>query len=91
MFQILVNNAGIPGPSLSVDKVEDKDFDRVIAVNLGGVFRCSKYALQTMKEGSVVINIASTFGMIGAPSASAYCASKGAVINLTRQMVSVLV
>ncbi|HEX3302040.1 MAG TPA: SDR family NAD(P)-dependent oxidoreductase, partial [Thermomicrobiales bacterium] len=87
-LDILVNNAGIPGPSASADRYPDDDWDRVIAVNLGGVFRCSKYAIPHLEASGrgAIINIASTFGMVGAPESPAYCAAKGGVINLTRQL-----
>ena len=87
-LDILVNNAGIPGPSASTDDYPDDAWDRVIAVNLGGVFRCSKYAIPHLEsaEHGVIVNIASTFGMVGAPESPAYCAAKGGVINLTRQL-----
>jgi NAD(P)-dependent dehydrogenase (short-subunit alcohol dehydrogenase family) len=87
-LDILVNNAGIPGPSAPADRYSDEDWDRVIAVNLGGVFRCSKYAIPHLEASGygAIVNIASTFGMIGAPESPAYCAAKGGVINLTRQL-----
>jgi NAD(P)-dependent dehydrogenase (short-subunit alcohol dehydrogenase family) len=87
-LDILVNNAGIPGPSASADLYPDDEWDRVIAVNLGGVFRCSKYAIPHLESSGrgVIVNIASTFGMVGAPESPAYCAAKGGVINLTRQL-----
>lgn len=87
-LDVLVNNAGVGGAQLRLHEVEPEDFDRVIDVNLRGTFLCSKYALRhflTRGEGRIV-NIASTYGMIGAPKAPAYCASKGGIINLTRQL-----
>jgi len=86
-LDVLVNNAGTGGSRLRLHELEPADFDRVIAVNLRGTFLCSKYALPWLMTGhGRVVNIASTYGMIGAPMAAAYCASKGAIINLTRQM-----
>lgn len=87
-LDILVNNAGIGGGQARLHELEPDDFDRVIDVNLRGTFLCSKYALAhflTVGGGSIV-NIASTYGLIGAPKAPAYCASKGGIINLTRQL-----
>jgi NAD(P)-dependent dehydrogenase (short-subunit alcohol dehydrogenase family) len=87
-LDILVNNAGTSGGQLRLHEVEPEDFDRVINVNLRGTFLCTKYALPhflASGDGRIV-NIASTYGMIGAPKAPAYCASKGAIINLTRQL-----
>src|SRR4051794_601 len=87
-LDILVNNAGIGGGQKRLHEVEPEDFDRVIGVNLRGTFLCTKYALPhflASGDGRIV-NIASTYGLIGAPKAPAYCASKGAIVNLTRQL-----
>jgi NAD(P)-dependent dehydrogenase (short-subunit alcohol dehydrogenase family) len=87
-LDILANNAGIGGGQLRLHEVEPEDFDRVIDVNLRGTFLCSKYAIPHFlgqRDGRIV-NTASTYGLIGAPKAAAYCASKGAIINLTRQL-----
>ena len=87
-LDVLVNNAGVGGAQLRLHEVEPEDFDRVIDVNLRGTFLCSKYAIPhflAAGDGRIV-NIASTYGLIGAPKAPAYCASKGAIINLTRQL-----
>lgn len=63
-----------------------ENFDRVIAVNLRGVFLCMKYAIPLLLEsgGGSIINNASVAGLVGFPSVAAYCASKGGVIQLTR-------
>lgn len=83
----LVNNAGISGGSKLVHELELETWDSVIAVNLRGPFLCAKYAIpHLMADGGVIVNIASTYGLIGAPLAAAYCASKGGVVNLTRQL-----
>lgn len=84
---VLFNNAGynIFG---SVDELAEKDWDRLIEVNLKGTFLVSKYAVKEMlkqKRGSIVNN-ASTLGFVSNPKDAAYCASKGGVIALTRQM-----
>lgn len=87
-LDILVNNAGVGGSQARLHELDPADFDRVIDVNLRGTFLCSKFAIEqflTKGQGRIV-NIASTYGLIGAPKAPAYCASKGAIINLTRQM-----
>lgn len=85
---VLVNNAGIGGGKLRLHEIEPADFDRVVDVNLRGTFLCSKYALHHfLKQGhGCIVNTASTYGLIGAPNAAAYCASKAAIINLTRQL-----
>jgi NAD(P)-dependent dehydrogenase (short-subunit alcohol dehydrogenase family) len=85
---VLVNNAGVGGSRLPVHELEPEDFDRVIDVNLRGTFLCSKYAIPHLLAGGAgrIINTASTYGVIAAPLSAAYCASKAAIINLTRQM-----
>jgi NAD(P)-dependent dehydrogenase (short-subunit alcohol dehydrogenase family) len=86
-LDVLVNNAGISGGSSLAHELELETWDRVMAVNLRGPFLCAKHAIpHLISSGGVIINIASTYGLIGAPLAPAYCASKAGVINLTRQL-----
>jgi NAD(P)-dependent dehydrogenase (short-subunit alcohol dehydrogenase family) len=88
-LDILVNNAGVGGQRARLHELDPEDFNRVIHVNLGGCFLCSKYAITqflAQGDGGRIVHIASTYGLIGAPKATAYCASKGGIINLTRQM-----
>ena len=85
-LDVLVNNAGISGGSKRIHELEVETWDAVIAVNLRGPFLCAKYAIPHLKPGAVIVNIASTYGLIGAPLAGAYCASKAGVVNLTRQL-----
>jgi NAD(P)-dependent dehydrogenase (short-subunit alcohol dehydrogenase family) len=86
-LDVLVNNAGVGGARGRVHELDPDAFDRVVAVNLRGTFLCSRAALPQLigREGRIV-NIASTYGVIAAPEAAAYCASKAGIINLTRQM-----
>ncbi len=87
-LDILANNAGIGGSRLRLHEVEPDDFDRVISVNLRGTYLCTKFALPHFlaQNDGRILNTASTYGLIGAPNAPAYCASKGGIINLTRQL-----
>ncbi|MDP9357592.1 MAG: SDR family oxidoreductase [Chloroflexota bacterium] len=84
----LVSNAGIPGVMGPADACTEENFDRVIAVNLRGVFLCAKHAIPHLEASGrgAIVNIASIFGMVGAPDAPAYCAAKGGVIGLTKQL-----
>jgi NAD(P)-dependent dehydrogenase (short-subunit alcohol dehydrogenase family) len=85
-LDVLVNNAGISGGSSLAHELELEIWDRVMAVNLRGPFLCAKYAIPHLMAGGTIVNVASTYGLIGAPLAAAYCASKAGVINLTRQL-----
>ncbi len=87
-LDVLVNNAGISGGAARAHELDVDLWDRVLAVNLRGPFLCAKYALpHLMASGAgAIVNVASTYGLIGAPLAAAYCASKGGVVNLTRQL-----
>lgn len=86
-LDVLINNAGISGGARRLHELEVDDWDRVMAVNLRGPFLCAKYALpHLMSRRGTMVNVASTYGLIGAPQSPAYCASKGGVVNLTRQL-----
>jgi NAD(P)-dependent dehydrogenase (short-subunit alcohol dehydrogenase family) len=81
------NNAGIPGGgrALTAEYAEDT-WHQVIAVNLTGVWLCMKYEIpQMLSQGSgAIVNTASAWGLVGAPGASAYVASKHGVVGLTK-------
>ncbi len=86
-LDVLVNNAGVGGGRARLHELDPEEFNRVVSVNLGGTFLCSRAALPYLiGRGGRIINTASTYGMIAAPRAAAYCASKAGIINLTRQM-----
>ncbi len=84
---ILVNNAGIALPR-SIPDTTDEEWDRVMDVNLRSVFLCTQVAIAGMRQrrDGVIINVASELGLVGASDCAAYCASKAAVIQLTRAM-----
>ncbi|HUS16429.1 MAG TPA: glucose 1-dehydrogenase [Chloroflexia bacterium] len=88
-LDILVNNAGISSVG-NVLETSAEEFDRVIAVNLRGVFLCAKYAVAQMvaqqPAGGVLVNIASVAGMIALDRRAAYSTSKGGVLALTRSI-----
>jgi NAD(P)-dependent dehydrogenase (short-subunit alcohol dehydrogenase family) len=85
-LNILYNNAGIEGEPNFVSNVSEEQFDRVLAINLRGVFLGMKYALPHLIKagGGSVINQASVAGFVAIRGSAAYCASKGGVIALTR-------
>jgi NAD(P)-dependent dehydrogenase (short-subunit alcohol dehydrogenase family) len=85
-LDILVNNAGIADFG-SVENTEPGAWNRVLAVNLTGTYLCSKSAIPAMKKsGGTIINFGSVAGLVGIPNMAAYCASKAAVIGLSKQM-----
>src|SRR5437763_4699186 len=93
-LDVMVNNAGIAGRySKPLLETTEEDWDAIMAVNLRGVFLCCKRAVAQMLEQEPVdevrgrvINISSQHGVIGPPGHVAYAASKGGVVNLTRQL-----
>ena len=85
-LDIMVNNAGIVSFG-TADTITEKDWDKVINVNLKGAFFGTKYAAkQMLKQGKGrIINISSIAGLVGFPGISAYCESKGGVTEFTRE------
>jgi NAD(P)-dependent dehydrogenase (short-subunit alcohol dehydrogenase family) len=86
-IHILFNNAGIIRRSTILDLTED-DWDRVMAVNVKAMFLMSKHVIPVMEKagGGSIINMASGWGLAGGAKAAVYCASKGAVVMLTKAM-----
>ena len=81
-----MNNAGIADFG-NVENTEPGAWNRVLAVNLTGTYLCSKSAIPAMKKsGGTIINFGSVAGLVGIPNMAAYCASKAAVIGLSKQM-----
>jgi NAD(P)-dependent dehydrogenase (short-subunit alcohol dehydrogenase family) len=85
-LDILVNNAGI-GLVGGVEETEAEDFDRVVRVNVRGMFLVTRAAMPRLvaSHGSIV-NIGSVAGLIGVRKRFAYCVTKGAVVAMTRQL-----
>ncbi len=85
-LDVLVNNAAIPGVNKLAHEVALEDWERVFAINVRGVFLCTKHALKPMmaqKSGSIV-NFSSIYGLIGNDDIPPYHAAKGAVLAMTR-------
>ncbi len=80
-IDILVNNAGIAGVNKPTNEITEAEWDKVINVNVKGVFFCTKHAIPYMKRagGGSIINLSSIYGLISAPDIPPYHASKGAV------------
>jgi NAD(P)-dependent dehydrogenase (short-subunit alcohol dehydrogenase family) len=85
-IDILVNNAGIGGVSKPTTEITEAEWDQVMAVNVKGVFFCTKHAVPYMKKagGGSVINLSSIYGLVGAVDLPPYHASKGAVRLLSK-------
>lgn len=86
-IDILVNNAGI-FIQQELDKMQTTMIDKLLAVNLRGVLLCTKYVIREMKKQNYgkIINIPSIAGFVGFEWSSVYCATKAAVINMTREL-----
>jgi NAD(P)-dependent dehydrogenase (short-subunit alcohol dehydrogenase family) len=81
---LFFNNAGIEGPTVPIGDYPEEAMERVVAVNLKGVFLGLKYASAAMESGGAIVNTSSVAGVVGFFGMSAYVASKHAVIGLTR-------
>jgi NAD(P)-dependent dehydrogenase (short-subunit alcohol dehydrogenase family) len=85
-LDVLVNNAAITGVNKFAHEVTSEEWDRIFAVNVRGVFLCTKHALKPMmaaKRGSIV-NFSSIYGLIGNDDLPPYHATKGAVLSMTK-------
>ncbi|MBT4518439.1 MAG: SDR family oxidoreductase [Halieaceae bacterium] len=85
-LDVLVNNAGIAGPTAAVEDISIQDWNATIAVDLNGPFYVTRLAVPLLKRGGggSIINIASNAGLFGCPLRSAYTAAKWAVVGLTK-------
>ena len=85
-LDIAVNNAGIAGPSASVGDYPIEGWDKVIAVNLSGVFYGMRYQIPAMisRGGGSIVNMASVLGQVGFAGSAAYVAAKHGVVGLTK-------
>lgn len=86
-LDILVNNAGIISRR-SIEECTLEEWQATFAVNVHGVFLCTKYSAAEMRRGGggAIVNIGSSAGLVAAPNRPAYSATKGAIVALTRQL-----
>jgi NAD(P)-dependent dehydrogenase (short-subunit alcohol dehydrogenase family) len=84
-LDVLVNNAGVTGQVRLVD-LEEAEWQRIFDTNVRGMFLCTRAAARLFSDigAGRAVNVASVFGLLGRPGFTAYCASKGAIINFTR-------
>lgn len=80
------NNAGVEGAFVTTSEYSEADWDRVLTINLKGVWLCMKYEIAHMlrQGGGAIVNTASGAGLVGVPNLSAYVASKHGVVGLTK-------
>ena len=86
-IDVLVNNAGIISPFSLLDTPPEL-WERTFDINVHGIYRCCRAVLPGMLERGtgVIVNVASAAGLVGIPNRAAYCASKGAVVTLTKSL-----
>ena len=87
-LDIMINNAGIAGPTGMVQDLQLSDWERTLAINLTGQFLCARLAVPRLKagNGASMINLSSAAGHLGFPGRSAYAASKWGVIGFTKSL-----
>jgi NAD(P)-dependent dehydrogenase (short-subunit alcohol dehydrogenase family) len=87
-LHILVNNAAVFPPKATIPQLADAEWERAVAVNIGGAFHMSKHAIPRIKAagGGSIIHIASQMGRVGNAGDAAYCATKGALLTLAKGM-----
>jgi NAD(P)-dependent dehydrogenase (short-subunit alcohol dehydrogenase family) len=92
-IQIFVNNAGVNGPVVKAWDYPPEAWDRVLAVNLTGVFYCCRTVVPHMREKGYgrIVTVASIAGKEGNPNISAYAASKAGVIGFTKSLAKELI
>ena len=91
-LDVMLNNAGISHSRIAMEDIDDETRDRIIDVNVKGVWNGCRAAIPHLKEqgSGAIVNTASLAGVIGAPQLSAYSLSKGAVVNFTRSIAAEL-
>ena len=87
-LDVLVNNAGIAGPTGKVEDIKVEDWDRCIAIDLSGMFYCTRKAMPMIKAagGGSIVNLSSAAGRHGFPQRSPYCAAKWGVVGFTKSL-----
>jgi len=87
-LDIACNNAGMGGPAKPTGEYEPEEWDKVIALNLSGVFYACRYQLEQMVKngGGSIVNIASIHGTVAAPNSPAYTATKHGVVGLSKNI-----
>jgi NAD(P)-dependent dehydrogenase (short-subunit alcohol dehydrogenase family) len=87
-LDVLVNNAGIAGPTAPVEQITPEEWSQTMAVNINGQFHCVRRAVPLLKAagGGLIVNLSSAAGLFGFPNRTPYAASKWAVIGFTKSL-----
>jgi NAD(P)-dependent dehydrogenase (short-subunit alcohol dehydrogenase family) len=87
-LDVLVNNAGIAGPTGRIEDISPGDWERTLGININGQFYCTRLAVPLLKAagGGSIVNLSSTAGIMGFPLRTPYAASKWAVIGFTKSL-----
>jgi NAD(P)-dependent dehydrogenase (short-subunit alcohol dehydrogenase family) len=89
-LDVLVNNAGIAGPTAKIEDIRPEDWERCIAVDLNGMFYCTRKAMPLIKAagGGSIINLSSAAGRLAFPMRTPYSAAKWAIVGFTESLAA---
>lgn len=87
-LDVLINNAGIAGPTAPVEQITPEEWNQTMAVNINGQFYCTRRAVPLLREAGsgLIVNLSSAAGLFGFPNRTPYAASKWAVIGFTKSL-----
>jgi NAD(P)-dependent dehydrogenase (short-subunit alcohol dehydrogenase family) len=91
-LDVLINNAGIAGPTACVEDISVEDWNRTIAVDLNGMFYCTRLAVPLLKAagGGSIVNLSSVAGRLGFAMRTPYSSAKWAVVGFTKSLANEL-